>query len=111
MKACVGIFFVGCALLGSPPAARCECGAASGVASGAASAAADPAANADKLIEVWLVSPEGSGPNDIAAGEDIPSRVEALRLSLAGTGVRLLNVEDSLAGAAASWNSTSQCPD
>ena len=110
MKACVGIFFLGCALLGSPPAARCEFGAASGVASGAASAAADPAANADKLIEVWLVSPEGSGPNDIAAGEDIPSRVEALRLSLAGTGVRLLNVEDSLAAETASWNPESTVP-
>src|ERR1700722_16724579 len=110
MKACVGIFFLGCALLGSPPAARCEFGAASSVASGATSAAANPAANADKLIEVWLVSPEGSGPNDIAAGEDIPSRVEALRLSLAGTGVRLLNVEDSLAAETASWNPESTVP-
>src|SRR6202522_4119827 len=106
MKASVGIFFLGCALLWSPPAARCAFGAASG----ATSAAANPAANTDKRVEVWLVSPEGSGPNDIAAGEDIPSRVEALRLSLAGTGVRLLNVEDSLAAETASWNPESTVP-
>src|SRR6202789_1807496 len=106
MKASVGIFFLGCALLWSPPAARCAFGAASG----ATSAAANPAANTDKRVEVWLVSPEGSGPNDIAAGEDIPSRVEALRLSLAGPGVRLLNVEDSLAAEPASWNPESTVP-
>jgi signal transduction histidine kinase len=55
------------------------------------------AADADRHVSVWIIPPEESGPNDIAQGEDIPSRMEALRLSLAGTRVRLLNVEEPLA--------------
>jgi signal transduction histidine kinase len=55
------------------------------------------AAEADRPISVWIIPPEGSGPNDIVQAEDIPSRMQALRLALAGTRVRLLNVEDPLA--------------
>jgi signal transduction histidine kinase len=55
------------------------------------------AADADRQVSIWIIPPEESGPNDIAQGEDIPSRMEGLRLSLAGTRVRLLNVEYPLA--------------
>ncbi len=72
-----GILLVGCALLCSAPKAR--------------------AADADRHVTVWIIPPEESGPNDIAQGEDIPSRMAALRSSLAGTRVRLLNVEEPLA--------------
>ena len=41
------------------------------------------AADTERHISVWIISPEESGPNDIAQGEDIPSRMEALRQSLA----------------------------
>ncbi|HEY2124797.1 MAG TPA: extracellular solute-binding protein, partial [Chthoniobacterales bacterium] len=114
MKVCAGILLFGWALLSSPPTARSANGSASSAADAAANTAtntaANNAANNDKRVEVWLVSPEGSGPNDIAPGQDIPSRVEALRLSLVGTGVRLLNVEDSLASETATWNPQSTVP-
>jgi hypothetical protein len=55
-------------------------------------------------VSVWLIPAENAGPNEIAQGEHIPSELEALRLSLEGTGVRLLNVEDPLAMKARSWN-------
>ena len=61
------------------------------------------AADTERHVSVWIISPEESGPNDIAQGEDIPARMEALRLSLAGTRIRLLNVEDPLAMKTGSW--------
>jgi hypothetical protein len=82
MKVRAGILLLGCALCAVPRA---------------------QAADTDRHVSVWIISPEGSGPNDIAQGEDIPSRVEALRLSLAGTRIRLLNVEDPLATKTGSW--------
>ncbi|HEY0702514.1 MAG TPA: histidine kinase [Candidatus Acidoferrales bacterium] len=94
MKVCVGMLLLGWAMLSSPPTAR----------------SADGAANSNRRVEVWIISPEGSGPNDIAQGEDLPSRVEALRLSLAQTGVQLLNVEDPLAAKTRSWNPESTVP-
>jgi signal transduction histidine kinase len=63
------------------------------------------AADAAGHVSVWIIPPEGSGPNDIAQGVDIPSRMEALRLALAGTRVRLLNVEDPLAAKTGSYRS------
>jgi hypothetical protein len=54
MKVRAGILLLGCALL---------CGALIA-----------HAAEADRHVSVWIISPEGSGPNDIAQGEDIPSR-------------------------------------
>jgi signal transduction histidine kinase len=83
MKVCAGILLVGCALL---------CGALKAQAAGA-----------DRHVSIWIISAEGAGPNDIAQGEDLPARMEALRLSLAGTRVRLLNVEDPLAAKTRSW--------
>ena len=61
------------------------------------------AADADRHVSIWIISAEGAGPNDIAQGEDLPARMEALRLSLAGTRVRLLNVEEPLAAKTSSW--------
>jgi signal transduction histidine kinase len=61
------------------------------------------AAGADRHVSIWIISSEGAGPNDIAQGEDLPARMEALRLSLAGTRVRLLNVEAPLAAKTGSW--------
>ena len=78
-----GIFLVGWALLCGAPKAR--------------------PADADRHVSVWIIPPEASGPNDIAQGEDMPSRMKALRLSLAETRVRLLNVEDPLATKTGSW--------
>jgi signal transduction histidine kinase len=63
------------------------------------------AADADRHVSVWVIPPEASGPNDLAQGEDIPSRMRALRLALAGTRVRLLNVEDPLAAKTGSHRS------
>jgi signal transduction histidine kinase len=83
MKVRAGILLVGCALL---------CGAAR-----------SQAADADRHVSIWIISAEGAGPNDIAQGEDLPARMEALRSSLAGTHVRLLNVEDPLAAKTSSW--------
>ena len=83
MKARVGTLLVAWALLCGAPMAQ--------------------AADTERHVSVWIISPEGSGPNDIAQGEDIPSRMEALRLSLAGTRIRLLNVEDPLATKTGSW--------
>jgi signal transduction histidine kinase len=83
MKARVGTLLVAWALL---------CGAAMA-----------QTADTERHISVWIISPEESGPNDIAQGEDIPSRMEALRRSLAGTRIRLLNVEDPLATKTGSW--------
>src|ERR1700678_2369184 len=85
MKVRAGILLVGCALVCGAPRAR--------------------AVDADRHISVWIISGGGggAGPNDIAAGEDLPARMEALRLSLAGTRVRLLNVEQPLAAQTASW--------
>jgi signal transduction histidine kinase len=83
MKVRAGILLVGCALL---------CGAARA-----------QAADADRHVSIWIISAEGAGPNDIAQGEDLPARMEALRSSLAGTHVRLLNVEDPLAAKTSSW--------
>jgi hypothetical protein len=83
MKVRAGILLLGCALLCGAPKAQ--------------------AAEAARHVSVWIISPEGSGPNDIAQGEDVPSRMEALRLSLAGTRIRLLNVEDPLATKTGSW--------
>ena len=83
MKARVGILLVGWALL---------CGATKA-----------QAADADRHVSIWIISAEGAGPNDIAQGEDLPARMEALRLSLAGTRVRLLNVEAPLAAKTSSW--------
>jgi hypothetical protein len=60
-------------------------------------------AGGDRHLSIWIISAEGAGPNDIAQGEDLPARMEALRLSLAGTRVRLLNVEQPLAAKTASW--------
>jgi len=80
-----GILLVAWALLSGAPQAR--------------------SADADRHVTVWIIPPEESGPNDIARGEDIPTRMEALRLSLAGTRVRLLNVEDPLATKAGSHRS------
>lgn len=57
-----------------------------------------------KHVSVWLIPAENAGPNDIAQGENIPSRLEALRASLESTHIRLLNVEDPLAMKARSWN-------
>src|ERR1700723_4529454 len=78
-----GIFLVGWTLL---------CGALTAHAS-----------DADRHVSIWIISAEGAGPNDIAQGQDLPSRMEALRLSLAGTRVRLLNVEEPLAAKTSSW--------
>jgi signal transduction histidine kinase len=61
------------------------------------------ATDADRHVSIWIISAEGAGPNDIAQGEDLPARMEALRLSLAGTRVRLLNVEEPLATKTGSW--------
>lgn len=55
------------------------------------------ARDTDRRVTVWVIPPEESGPNDIAQEADIPARMQALRLSLAGTRLRLLNVEDPLA--------------
>ena len=66
-------------------------------------AAKAQAAGGDRHLSIWIISAEGAGPNDIAQGEDLPARMEALRLSLAGTRVRLLNVEQPLAAKTASW--------
>jgi len=66
-------------------------------------AAKAQAADANRHVSVWIIPPEESGPNDIAQGEDIPARMEQLRLELAGTRVRLLNVEEPLATKTASW--------
>src|ERR1700685_2091487 len=85
MNVRAGILLIGWALLCGAPNAR--------------------AADADNYVSVWLIPPEGSGPNDIAQGEDIPSRMQALRLALAGTRVRLLNVEDPLAAKTGSHRS------
>jgi signal transduction histidine kinase len=85
MNVRAGILLIGWALLCGAPNAR--------------------AANADNYVSVWIIPPEGSGPNDIAQEEDIPSRMRALRLSLAGTRVRLLNVEDPLAAKTGSHRS------
>ena len=63
------------------------------------------AADDDRQVSVWIIPPEGSGPNDIVPEEDIPSRMKALRLALAGTRVRLLNVEDPLAAKTGSHRS------
>ncbi len=83
MKSRVGILLMGLALL---------CGALHA-----------QAADANRHVSIWIISSEGSGPNDIAQGADLPSRMEALRLSLAGTRVRLLNVEAPLAAKTGSW--------
>jgi signal transduction histidine kinase len=61
------------------------------------------ASDADRHVSIWIISAEGAGPNDIAQGEDLPARMEALRLSLAGTRVRLLNLEAPLAPKTLSW--------
>lgn len=63
------------------------------------------AADGDKHFSVWIIPPEQSGPNDAVQGEDIPSRMQALRLALAGTRVRLLNVEYPLAAKTGSHRS------
>ena len=48
-------------------------------------------------FSVWIISAEGAGPNDIAPVRTLPqARKDALRLSLAGTRVWLLNVEQPL---------------
>src|SRR5580658_6563960 len=83
MKVRAGILLVGWALL---------CGALSA-----------QGADTGRHVSIWIISAEGAGPNDIAQGEDLPARMEALRLSLAGTRVRLLNVEQPLAAKTASW--------
>jgi signal transduction histidine kinase len=83
MKARVGTLLVAWALLCGVPKAQ--------------------AADTERQISVWIISAEGATPNDIAQGEDLPSRMEALRLSLAGTRVRLLNVEAPLAAKTGSW--------
>ena len=59
---------------------------------------------------MWLIPAENAGPNDIAQGERIPDQLAALRKSLEGTGVRLLNVEDPLAMKAIFWNSQFNVP-
>jgi signal transduction histidine kinase len=61
------------------------------------------ATDADKHVSIWIISAEGAGPNDIAPGEDLPARMEALRSSLAGTRVRLLNLEAPLAAKTLNW--------
>src|ERR1700690_4404803 len=66
-------------------------------------AAKAQAAGDDRHLSIWIISAEGAGPNDIAQGEDLPARMEALRLSLAGTRVRLLNLEGPLAAKTLSW--------
>jgi hypothetical protein len=43
------------------------------------------AADADSYVSLWIIPPGESEPNDIAQGEDIPSRMRALRVSLTGT--------------------------
>jgi signal transduction histidine kinase len=83
MRVRAGILLVGCAFLCGAPRAQ--------------------AADADRHVSIWIISSEAAGPNDIAQGEDLPARVEALRLSLAGTRVRLLNVEDPLAAKTSNW--------
>jgi len=83
MKVRAGILLVGCALL---------CGTSRAQAS-----------DADRHVSIWIISAEGAGPNDIAPGEDLPTRMEALRRSLAGTRVRLMNVEPPLAAKTSSW--------
>jgi signal transduction histidine kinase len=85
MNVRAGILVMGCALLCGAPKAR--------------------AADADRHVSVWIIPPEGSGPNDIAQAEDVPSRMQALRSALAGTRVRLLNVEDPLAAKTGSHRS------
>jgi len=85
MNVRAGILLIGWALLSGAPKA--------------------PTADADRHVSVWIIPPEGSGPNDIAQAEDIPSRMKALRLALAGTRVRLLNVEDPLAAKIGSYRS------
>jgi hypothetical protein len=62
------------------------------------------AQSAKRSVRVWLIPAENAGPNDIAQGERIPEQMAALRKSLEGTGVRLLNVEDPLALKAIFWN-------
>jgi hypothetical protein len=62
------------------------------------------AQSAPRGVSVWLIPAENAGPNEIAQGENIPGELDALRLSLEKTGVRLLNVEDPLAMKARSWN-------
>src|ERR1700679_3146791 len=83
MKVRAGILLVGWALL---------CGALSA-----------QGADTGRHVSIWIISAEGAGPNDIAQGEDLPARMEALRLSLAGTRVRLLNLEPPLAAKTLSW--------
>jgi signal transduction histidine kinase len=83
MKVRAGILLVGWALL---------CGALSA-----------QGADTGRHVSIWIISAEGAGPNDIAQGEDLPARMEALRLSLAGTRVRLLNLEGPLAAKTLSW--------
>jgi signal transduction histidine kinase len=61
------------------------------------------AADANRHVSIWVISAEGAGPNDIAEGDDLPARMEALRLSLKGTRVRLLNLEAPLAAKTLSW--------
>jgi len=85
MNVRAGILLIGWALLSGAPKA--------------------PTADADRHVSVWIIPPEGSGPNDIAQAEDIPSRMKALRLAIAGTRVRLLNVEDPLAAKIGSYRS------
>lgn len=58
----------------------------------------------NRTVRVWLIPAENAGPNDIAQAERIPAELDGLRLSLQGTGVRLLNVEDPLAMKARTWN-------
>src|SRR5262249_12015029 len=62
------------------------------------------AQTANRSVRVWLIPAENAGPNDIAQGERIPQQLKALRKSLEGTGVRLLNVEPLLADRAIFWN-------
>ena len=83
MQVSAVILLLGWALLSGTPSAR--------------------AADSDRHVSIWIISAEGAGPNDIAQGEDLPARMEALRISLAGTRVRLLNVEEPLAAKTSSW--------
>jgi len=66
--------------------------------------------SAKRGVRVWLIPAENTGPNDIAQGERIPEQMAALRKSLEGTGVRLLNVEDPLAMKAIFWNQQFNVP-
>jgi hypothetical protein len=57
-----------------------------------------------RQVSVWLIPSENAGPNDIAQSENIPAALSALGASLAGTHLRLLNIEDPLAMKLRSWN-------